>query len=112
MNPTPFRLIVAIIALGSFAGTGRADRLEDGRAAYQQTCSRCHETGERGAPMVSNPEDWAGRSNLWSAVLTEHAVKGYFGMPAKGGSEDLDRYDMEVAAEYMLTLTYPDLPAD
>ena len=112
MNTTPFRVSGAILVVWSFAGACQADRLEDGRAAYQQTCSRCHETGEHGAPMVSNPDDWAGRSNLWSAVLTEHALKGYFGMPAKGGSEDLERYDMEVAAEYMLTLTFPDLPAD
>jgi cytochrome c5 len=43
-------------------------------------------------------------------VLFEHAKNGYLGMPAKGGDESLDDAAVEMAAEYMLTRTYPDAP--
>ena len=33
-------------------------------------------------------------------------------MPAKGGDEDASDYDVEAAAEYMLTITHPELLAD
>jgi len=45
-------------------------------------------------------------------VLFEHANNGYYQMPAKGGAEALDDATVARAAEYMLTLTYPDTPRD
>ena len=102
--------IVAVL----FAGASYASeqRVEDGRAMYERTCKICHETGIAGAPQTNNPEDWKGRSSLWESVLFEHAEKGYLGMPAKGGDPDASAYDVEAAAEYMLTITHPELPAD
>ena len=105
---------VAVISLLAASGSGMAasDRLEDGRVAYEAACAKCHETGVDDAPKTGNTQDWVGRSNLWDAVLSEHAQKGYLRMPAKGGSVDTSEYDVDAAAEYMLTITHPDMPHD
>jgi len=107
-------LSIAVISLLAVSGSSLAasDRLEDGREAYEAACASCHETGVDNAPKTGNSKDWEGRSNLWDGVLTEHAEKGYLGMPAKGGNKDASEYDVEAAAEYMLTITHPDMPHD
>lgn len=83
-----------------------------GQEAYEMACARCHATGLDGAPVTQNPADWEHRSHLWQAVLMEHARDGYFGMPAKGGHPDLPDMTVSAAAQYMLELTFPDLPRD
>jgi cytochrome c5 len=105
---------VAVMGLLAASGlcTASSDRLEDGRKAYEAACAGCHETGVDNAPKTGNAEDWAGRSNLWDGVLSEHAQKGYLRMPAKGGNPDASKYDVQAAAEYMLTITHPDMPHD
>jgi cytochrome c5 len=89
-----------------------SERLEDGKRTYEKMCATCHATGVDGAPIVGNKEDWQDRSHLWEAVLLEHAEKGYVKMPARGAAEHATDYDISVAAEYMLTLTHPELKAD
>lgn len=83
-----------------------------GREAYERACAGCHEAGVDGAPMTGRASDWAGRSHLWQAVLVEHAERGYFRMPARGGNPSLDDRQIQMAAEYMLTLTHPKVPVD
>ena len=81
-----------------------------GQQAYEEICAGCHEEGLDGAPRTGNREDWEGRSWLWEAVLFEHARCGYEDMPAKGGCTTLDDVTVTKAAEYMMALTYPELP--
>ncbi|MDJ0813057.1 MAG: c-type cytochrome [Woeseiaceae bacterium] len=81
-----------------------------GKRAYEQACASCHEEGLDGAPRTGDRDAWTGRSWLWEAVLFEHAKDGYLDMPAKGGDESLDDAAVEMAAEYMLTRTFPDAP--
>lgn len=83
-----------------------------GKEAYAMACARCHDTGLDGAPITRNPSDWEDRSHLWQAVLMEHAREGYLGMPAKGGNPDLPDITVNAAVQYMLELTFPDLPPD
>ncbi|MEP1471165.1 MAG: c-type cytochrome [Halieaceae bacterium] len=106
--------ITAGLALALIAGPGMASeqRMADGKAVYETTCKICHESGIAGAPQTRNAADWEGRSSLWESVLFEHANKGYLAMPPKGGAEDASDYDVEAAAEYMLTITHPELQAD
>jgi cytochrome c5 len=105
-------ILVIGMACALFGESAWPDRKDDGREAYEASCAQCHRTGVDGAPATGNPEDWANRSHLWEAVLFEHANNGYFGMPAKGGKKQLSEYDVDVAAEYMLDTTHPDLPRD
>ena len=83
-----------------------------GQQAYNDICAGCHDEGLDGAPRTGDREAWNQRSRLWEAVLFEHANNGYYQMPAKGGAEALDDATVARAAEYMLTLTYPDTPRD
>ena len=79
---------------------------------YRVACASCHDTGEDGAPVIGRREDWSGRSDMWQAVLFEHARAGYLDMPGKGGRTDLSDEAVEAAAEYMLEKTFPELPED
>ena len=80
-----------------------------GKEAYELVCAECHEEGIDGAPKTGDRDAWAGRSWLWEAVLFEHAKQVYMEMPAKGGDESLDDTAVEMAAEYMLNRTFPDV---
>ncbi len=84
----------------------------NGEGAYNEHCAGCHETGLMGAPIAGDAADWGSRSNLWDAVLLDHAITGYFEMPAKGGRTDLPEEVVKSAAEYMLLMTFPDMPHD
>lgn len=107
------QLVIAISLQLMFCGLAVASqRMEDGRKVYEAKCASCHATGENGAPATSNPEDWKNRSELWDAVLVEHAKNGYLGMPIKGGQPGMSDYDVEVAAEYMLNTAHPDYLED
>lgn len=102
-------------AVSPEAGSGqswREERLAIGRETYDLACASCHDTGKLDAPLTGNPKDWSDRSQLWEAVLLEHAKKGYMEMPQKGGHPELSEDAVEAAAEYMLSVTFPELPQD
>lgn len=84
----------------------------NGEAAYNEYCAGCHETGMMGAPVAGDAADWGTRSRLWDAVLLDHAITGYLEMPARGGRTDLPDGVVTSAAEYMLRVTFPDMPHD
>lgn len=92
--------------------TWREGRLVLGRQTYELACASCHDTGKLDAPLIGNPKDWSGRSELWEAVLVEHAKTGYLEMPEKGGRPDLSEDAVEAATEYMLSVTFPEKPRD
>ena len=103
---------IMVFALGLTQAVNASERLDDGKRTYERICAKCHETGVEGAPIVGRAEDWEGRSHLWEAVLLEHARQGYLKMPARGDADHATDYDISVAAEYMLTLTYPEMATD
>jgi len=84
----------------------------NGETAYEEHCSGCHETGMLGSPIAGDAADWGSRSQLWDAVLLDHAITGYLEMPAKGGKADLPDEVVRSALEYMLRMTFPDMPHD
>ena len=90
----------------------REQRAALGRETYRAACASCHDTGDSGAPVTGKREDWSGRSEMWQAVLFEHAKSGYLDMPGKGGQEELSDEAVEAATEYMMEQTFPELPRD
>lgn len=94
------------------AESWREDQLLEGQETYEAACASCHDTGEGGAPVTGDAADWSKRSDLWVAVLSDHASKGYLDMPGKGGREDLSEESVDAAVEYMLQKTFPELPRD
>jgi len=92
--------------------TWREDRLALGEQTYQLACASCHDTGDQDAPITGNRDQWEQRSDMWQAVLFNHAKAGYLQMPGKGGQPELTDDAVEAATEYMLGLTFPELPRD
>jgi cytochrome c5 len=90
----------------------RADRLALGQATYAAACASCHDTGQEGAPVTGDRGQWEDRSDMWQAVLFNHAKSGYLDMPGKGGQPELTDESVEAATEYMLGLTFPERPRD
>lgn len=90
----------------------REDRQALGQSTYEAVCAECHESGQDGAPRTGQREDWAERSDMWQAVLFNHAKSGYLDMPERGGAPELSDDAVEAAAEYMLSRTFPELPTD
>jgi cytochrome c5 len=89
-----------------------ADEAINGETVYFEYCARCHEEGVFGAPRRGQLEDWKNRSQLWQAVLMEHAKEGYLDMPARGGLADLPDEVVNAAAEYLIEHTFCDWPCD
>lgn len=86
--------------------------LQLGQDTYQDTCAQCHDEGGEGAPVTGDQASWSNRSPLWSAILMVHAQDGHLGMPAKGGCAELTEREVTAAGEYMLSVTFPELPRD
>jgi cytochrome c5 len=75
-----------------------------GKTLYNTTCVACHGAGIAGAPKFADKAAWAPRVKQGSAVLYEHAIKGFQGkagmMPPKGGSAASDD-EVKAAVDYM-----------
>lgn len=110
-----FAVAIAPLVISACAGSRGADTSPStemsGADAYMAQCAGCHETGLQGAPVVGDRAYWESRSKLWQSVLVDHAKAGYLNMPARGGRQDLSDSSIEAAVDYMLSLTYPDMPA-
>ena len=94
------------------AESWREGQLLAGQATYEKACASCHSGGLDGAPAVGDREAWSGRSDLWVAVLAEHANAGYLDMPEKGGHGELTEEAVNAAFEYMMYKTFPERPRD
>ena len=108
------RLVLLLIfsALNAAAGRPLTERVNHGKQVYIQSCAVCHDTGKSGAPMLSEPEQWSQRSDLWEAIMFKHANEGYGLMPSGGGNQDLKEYDVDAAAEYMMSEIFPERATD
>jgi cytochrome c5 len=82
----------------SATGTG-TDRT--GEEIVNLVCSKCHATGERGAPKIGDSAAWTPRVAKGLATVTQAALKGHGGMPARGGMADLSDVEVKRAVEYM-----------
>jgi cytochrome c5 len=86
------------------AAPAKGASADAGKALYTATCSACHGAGIAGAPKFGDKAAWAPRVKQGSAVLYEHALKGFQGkagvMPPKGGSTASDD-EVKAAVDYM-----------
>lgn len=89
--------MVSRIAPPSILSEGAAE----GRLVYRAACSRCHDTGVDGAPVIGDSDAWAARSLNWHTVLEQHADEGFLSMPARGDALQLFREDVAAAVAYM-----------
>jgi cytochrome c5 len=76
-------------------------QLQSGEDVFNGTCKGCHGTGANGAPKVGDKSAWGPRIGQGYDTLLAHALKGYKGMPVKGGNADLDDVEVGRAIVYM-----------
>ncbi len=76
-----------------------ADR--SGEEVVRAACGKCHETGQGGAPKIGDRAAWTPRVAKGFATVTQAALKGHGGMPARGGLADLSDLEVRRAIEYM-----------
>jgi len=73
-----------------------------GEEVVNLVCAKCHATGERGAPKIGDRDAWRPRAAKGLAAVTQAALKGHGGMPARGGMAELSDTEIKRAIEYML----------
>ncbi|MFT4927246.1 MAG: cytochrome c5 [Phenylobacterium sp.] len=69
---------------------------------YQNACKICHETGLNDAPKVGDAQQWQQRLQQGRAVVYQHALLGFKGMPAKGGNAQLSDELVKSVVDYMI----------
>ena len=87
---------IAVAAVSENTGPLSAEQV------YNTACLACHATGAAGAPKTGDIATWAPRIAQGADVLFEHAVKGFKGMPARGGSPQLTDKNISDAIEFMV----------
>ncbi|MEO8304151.1 MAG: c-type cytochrome [Betaproteobacteria bacterium] len=74
-----------------------------GPEVVNAVCGKCHLTGEGGAPKVGDRAAWMPRvAKGGLPAVTESALKGHGGMPARGGMAELSDAEIKRAIEYMI----------
>ena len=73
----------------------------DVKSAYTASCFACHGTGAAGAPKMGDKGAWSKRIAQGMDTLVDHAINGFKGMPAKGGSS-LSDDAVEAVVKYMV----------
>ncbi|MFN3564501.1 MAG: c-type cytochrome [Burkholderiaceae bacterium] len=82
-----------------------------GEQVVAAACVKCHETGQGGAPKIGDWVAWKPRVEMGLAKLTEAAIKGHGGMPARGGMAELSDAEMRRAIEHMFNVGKQAAPA-
>jgi len=69
---------------------------------YDTSCSLCHKTDAMGAPPVGDKDAWATVIKQGMDVVNDHAIKGFAGMPPKGGNMDLTDQQVKDIVKFMV----------
>ena len=72
------------------------------KSDYKASCAACHDSGAAGAPVVGQKGDWTARIKEGTETLYTHAIKGFNGMPPKGGAMSLKDDQVKVIVDYMV----------
>lgn len=65
------------------------------------TCFKCHETGDQGAPKLSDQAAWTQRASKGLDALTKTVIRGHGKMPARGGLADLTDNELKGVITYL-----------
>ena len=120
-KPMKRTLVVVLLALGAVGCGGSdaspeanapSDSAAEGKPAVSQfdgrtmqmwsrSCALCHVDGNGGAPRTGNRDEWASRLVQGDAVLLDHALAGFNGMPPLGYCMACERDDFVAMISFM-----------
>jgi cytochrome c5 len=72
-----------------------------GEQIVKAQCSKCHQTGVRGAPKIGDRDAWIPRLKDGLDNTVRSAMNGHGGMPARGGMADLSDAELRSAVIYL-----------
>jgi cytochrome c5 len=72
-----------------------------GEQIVKQQCSKCHGTGEHGAPRIDDRAAWIPRLKNGLDATVKSAARGHGEMPVRGGMADLTDTELRSAIVYM-----------
>ncbi|QEQ56694.1 c-type cytochrome [Chlorobium phaeovibrioides] len=73
-----------------------------GGSIYNSTCAVCHNTGIMGAPKPGDKVAWSARVAGGFAPVLANSIKGFKGMPARGGKQSLTDAQIADAVAFMV----------
>jgi cytochrome c5 len=82
-------------------------RERQGKEVVDAVCSKCHLTGEAGAPKIGDRPAWIPRLRNGLDALVSSATHGHGAMPARGGLADLSDQEIRGAIVYMFNHGLP-----
>ena len=80
---------------------GSLAKPRSGADIVKMQCTRCHGTGEGGAPRIGDKHAWVNRAKDGFDSLVQSAIRGHGAMPARGGMADLTDAEMHSAIAYL-----------
>jgi cytochrome c5 len=83
------------------AGEKIASGERSGEQIVKATCIKCHETGDKGAPKLSDKAAWTQRGSKGLDAVTSTVIRGHGNMPARGGVADLTDPEVKAAITYL-----------
>lgn len=84
------------------ASASPADATRSGAQIVQVQCGKCHQTGEMGAPRITDREAWIKRITKGVEPVILAAMRGHDNMPARGGMAELTDAEFKSAVMHML----------
>lgn len=104
MNKPSRNMAALCLLLTAGAGYAQADN-EEGRQVYEASCSRCHDSGKMGAPVLSDMSEWTDRTQiLWSDVHLQHVDDGFLRDKSEDPVKGITADQMEAATNYMVSI--------
>jgi cytochrome c5 len=101
----------AIVYMANHSGANFKEPVAGGKIASSErspeeiakaACFKCHETGEKGAPKLSDKAAWTQRASTGLDALTKSVIRGHGNMPARGGMADLTDGEVKATIAYLL----------
>lgn len=85
--------------------------LRSGEQIVRLQCSKCHQDGAGGAPLIGDRAAWTPRLKNGLEATVRSAINGHGGMPARGGMANLQDAEVRSAVTYMFDPGGPAAPA-
>jgi len=94
----------ACLLLAVTAGAN-AESTDAGKQEYEKVCSHCHDSGKMGAPLLSEPGDWADYQPIVAADAHQlHLDDGLLRDAADDPEKGVTSEEMEAATNYIVSI--------